>query len=116
MDFESNPACSHYSLRTDNCWVNHILRRLLRKDRTGFTHLGSTGITGPLPPRSDPEGLNTSATDVALTLCPVLPQIREKKLGKPARVICTVTSGLTPNWPPPLKLVQSATGVAVPAL
>ena len=49
---------------------------------------------------SDAEGLKASAVAVALTLFPVFPQMREKKVGKPARTTCTVISGLTPKGPP----------------
>lgn len=48
---------------------------------------------------SDAEGLNASAAAVALTLFPVFPQMREKKVGRFDRVTCTVTIGLTPKAP-----------------
>src|SRR5438552_6666122 len=66
----------------------------------GFTHLGCTGMmlpVGRLPTFPELEGLKASAVAVALTVFPVFPQIREKKVGKPARLTCTVTIGFTPN-------------------
>jgi hypothetical protein len=50
-----------------------------------------------VPTLAEFDELNASALAVALTLVPVLPQIREKKLGTLVRTICTVTTGLIPN-------------------
>src|ERR1700751_2873262 len=64
----------------------------------GFTQRGCTGTMLPeVPTLAEFDELNASALAVALTLVPVLPQIREKKLGTPVRTICTVTTGLIPN-------------------
>jgi len=63
----------------------------------GFTQRGCTGIILEGPALAEFDGLNASALALPLTAVPVLPQIREKKLGTPVRVICTVTTGLTPN-------------------
>jgi hypothetical protein len=41
--------------------------------------------------------LKASAVALALTELPAFPQMRAKKLGRLARVNCTVTMGLTPN-------------------
>jgi hypothetical protein len=49
------------------------------------------------PTLAEFEELNASALAVALTGVPVLPRIREKKLGTPVRMICTVTTGLIPK-------------------
>jgi hypothetical protein len=43
------------------------------------------------------EGLKASAVAAALTVFPLWPQMREKKVGKPVCWIRTVTIGLTPN-------------------
>ena len=59
------------------------------------------------------DGLKTSAVAVALTLFPEFPQIREKNVGRPERVIFTVTMGLTLNAPFTVKVEQS--GFEVPA-
>src|ERR1035441_4605019 len=67
----------------------------------GFTQLGCTGMTVPVAPplvfRSDAEELKASAVEVALIVFPWLPQMREKKVGRPARVTWTVTIGFTPK-------------------
>ena len=43
------------------------------------------------------DGLNASAVALALTLFPVFPQIREKKVGRLFRVTNTLTTGFTPK-------------------
>ena len=50
-----------------------------------------------VPTLAEFEGLKTSALAMALTDAPRLPQIREKKLGTPVRITCTVTTGLIPK-------------------
>ena len=63
----------------------------------GFTQRGCTGMivpVAPLPTLPEFDGLKTSALALALTEFPVLPHIREKNVGKLARVTCTVTVGL----------------------
>jgi hypothetical protein len=51
----------------------------------GFTHRGWTGVTVPVAPlfptASELEELKASAVAVALTVLPVLPQIRAKNVG-----------------------------------
>src|SRR5579863_10703935 len=82
----------------------------------GFTQAGRTGVTvpvGPLPLRSDADGLKASAVAFALTEFEVLPQMREKNVGKLARLIWTVTIGLTPKAAG--KVEQSCVPLAPPA-
>ena len=50
-----------------------------------------------MPTVPELEGLKASAVAVALTEFPEFPQIREKKVGRLARVNCTVTMGFTPK-------------------
>jgi hypothetical protein len=64
-----------------------------------------------VPTVAEFEELNASALALALKDVPELPQIREKKLGTPVRMICTVTTGLIPN-----AVVFSDVQSAVPAL
>src|SRR5215831_4183995 len=64
----------------------------------GFTQRGCTGTIVPEDPTlAEFDELNASALAVALTDVPLFPQTREKKLGTPERMICTVTTGLIPN-------------------
>jgi len=82
----------------------------------GFTQPGCTGIILPeLPTLAEFEELNASALAVALKDVPALPQIREKKLGTPVRMICTVTTGLIPNAVP-FNQVQSQVPAVLDAL
>jgi hypothetical protein len=75
----------------------------------GFTQRGVAGTASP-PGAKLPEfeGLNASAVAEALTVFVARDQIRENKVGRLARVTCTVTSGLTPNRSSPGTAVQSA--------
>jgi hypothetical protein len=58
-------------------------------------------VTEPLEVKaSDAEGFKTSAVAVALMLFPVIPQMREKNVGRLVRVIFTVTMGFTGKAPP----------------
>jgi len=83
----------------------------------GFTQRGCTGVIVPvttLPTLPESEGLKTSAVAVALTELPVFPQMREKNVGRLARVSCTVTNGLfTPEVK--VNLEQSGVGALPPA-
>jgi hypothetical protein len=82
----------------------------------GFTQRGCTGIILPeFPTLAEFEELNASALAVALKDVPALPQIREKKLGTPVRMICTVTTGLIPNAVP-FNQVQSQVPAVLDAL
>jgi hypothetical protein len=77
----------------------------------GFTQRGCTGMIdtgGWLPTFPELEELKASAVAVALTLFPLFPQMREKKVGRPARWSCTVTIGLTPKGPGVGKVAQFA--------
>src|ERR1700681_2230446 len=78
----------------------------------GIIHgLTQRGVTGTIPFGANApelEGLNTSAVAVARTVFVARDQIRESKVGRLARVTCTVTSGLTPNRSSPGTAVQSA--------
>ena len=81
----------------------------------GLTQRGCTGVMVPvvsLPP-AEPDGLKASAVALTVTLLGEAPQKREKKLGKPAWVSCTVTMGLTPKAEV-ARVVQSE--VAVPTV
>ena len=62
----------------------------------GFTQRGVTGMIVP-PTLAEFEGLKASAVAVALTVFPAFPQMREKKVGSPARCTSTVTTGLMAN-------------------
>src|SRR5258708_6532333 len=74
----------------------------------------------PLPVNPEAEGLKASAVAVALTLFPLFPQMREKKVGRLDRVTCTVTSGLTGRGVVhvgpqiPLQSIASVAGSAAP--
>ena len=66
----------------------------------GFTQRGCTGVMVPVvwfPKVPEFEGLNASAVAVALTLFPLFPNMREKNVGRFARVTSTVTTGFTPT-------------------
>src|SRR6202050_1285437 len=71
----------------------------------GFTVTIPFGANAP-----EPDELNTSAVAVALTLFVFRDQMREKNVGRPARMTCTCTCGLTPKAFNPAK-AQFATAV-----
>ena len=60
-------------------------------------------VVPPLIFASEAEGLKASAVALALTLFPVLPQMREKNVGRLVRVTFTVTMGFTPKGGPMLR-------------
>src|ERR1700722_532152 len=76
----------------------------------GLTQRGLTGMVPLGATAPEPDELNASAVAVALTLFVFRDQIREKKVGRPARMTCTFTCGFTPKAFPATK-VQSATTV-----
>src|ERR1039457_6196920 len=78
----------------------------------GLTQRGFTGMIpfGANAPERDE--LNASAVAVALTLFVFRDQMREKNVGRPARMTWTFTCGFTPKAFPPAK-AQFESGVAL---
>src|ERR1022692_2036770 len=80
----------------------------------GIIHgLTQRGLTGTIPFGAnvrEPDELNASAVAVALTLFVFRDQMREKNVGRPARMTCTCTCGFTPKAFNPVKS-QFATAV-----
>src|ERR1022692_5006728 len=76
----------------------------------GLTQRGFTGMIPFGANAPEPDELNASAVAVALTLFVFRDQIREKKVGRLARMTCTFTCGFTPKAFPPAK-VQFETAV-----
>src|ERR1035437_4758775 len=70
----------------------------------GLTQRGFTGMIPFGANAREPDELNASAVAVALTLFGLRDQMREKNVGRPARMTCTFTWGFTPKAFAPVKL------------